>query len=103
MANVTVTQVKAYLGISDERDDEAIQSVIAAVNSLLESWKGDPALWPEHWLQGGVMLASRIYRRRNSPAGVESFGELGGVYIQRNDPDVAQLLGLGVFKRPQVG
>lgn len=103
MPNVTVTQVKEYLGITDERDDNAITTVVTAVNSLLVSWKGDAALWPDHWVQGGVMLSARVYRRRNSPSGVESFGELGGVYIQRNDPDVAQLLELGVFKKPVVG
>lgn len=103
MSGVTVAQVKEYLGIGDDRDDEAITTVVGAVNSLLVSWKGDPALWPAHWVQGGVMLAARVYRRRNSPAGVESFGDLGGVYIQRNDPDVAQLLELGVYKKPVVG
>lgn len=103
MPNVTVTQVKEYLGINDERDDNAITNVVTAVNSLLTSWKGDSDLWPDHWVQGGLMLAARVYRRRNSPAGVESFGELGGVYIQRNDPDVAQLLELGIYKKPVVG
>jgi hypothetical protein len=30
-------------------------------------------------------------------------GNLGAVYIQRNDPDIAMLLEIGTYKRPQVG
>jgi hypothetical protein len=50
------------------------------------------------------MLAGRLYRRRNSPAGVEAFSDLGGaVYVQRNDPDIALLLRTGAYARPMVG
>jgi hypothetical protein len=49
------------------------------------------------------MLAGRLWRRRNSPAGVESFAGDAAVYVSRNDPDVAQLLGLGAYTPPAVG
>ncbi|MFW0784507.1 hypothetical protein AAFP35_08280 [Gordonia sp. CPCC 206044] len=100
---VTPEQVITYLGVAGSRDEEAISAVVDGVNSLLIAWKGDLDEWPAHFITGGVMLASRVYRRRNSPAGVENFGDVGVVYVQRNDPDVAQLLELGVYKRPQVG
>lgn len=59
--------------------------------------------WPLRWVEGCNMLAGRIYNRRNSPAGVATFGAEGAVYVSRNDPDVAMLLGIGSYTRPQVG
>ena len=48
------------------------------------------------------MLAARLFRRRNSPGGVEAFTD-GAVYVARTDPDVAALLSIGPYKPPQVG
>lgn len=36
--------------------------------------------------------ASRLYARRNSPAGVEGWNELGVVRVLSDDPDIARLL-----------
>lgn len=103
----TDSAVKAYLRLdgSDVSDDAALTAVVDAVNGLMVEWKGQPAApgWPVQHVQGAVMLAARVYRRRNSPSGVESFGELGPLYVQRNDPDIAQLLGMGAYTRPKVG
>jgi hypothetical protein len=49
------------------------------------------------------MLAARLYRRRNSPEGVATFTADGAVYVQRNDPDVGMLLGIGSWAPPVVG
>lgn len=59
--------------------------------------------WPADTVAGANMLAVRIYNRRNSPAGVQSFGAEGAAYVSRNDPDVAQLLQLGAYTPPRVG
>lgn len=99
--------VKRYLAINDTRDDMAIDAVVSAVCSLVVSWHGEPAsgVWPQHHQQGATMLAARVYRRRNSPNGVESFGSevAGAVYTRSSDPDIAQLLEIGRYARPQVG
>lgn len=52
---------------------------------------------------GATMLAARWYRRRNSPEGVATMGQETPVYVQRNDPDLAQLLGIGAYAPPVVG
>lgn len=59
--------------------------------------------WPLRWVEGCNMLAARIYNRRNSPAGVATFGAEGAVYVSRNDPDVAMMLAIGSYTRPRVG
>lgn len=42
--------------------------------------------------QACLLLAARIYRRRQSPEGVIGFGEFGAVRLTRQDADVADLL-----------
>ncbi|MBF6085295.1 hypothetical protein IU485_28400 [Nocardia cyriacigeorgica] len=104
---ITVAQVSTYLHLDAGVDADALAAVVASVNDLMTHWFASPAIaaagWPDRYVQGAVMLASRVYRRRNSPSGVESFGELGPIYVQRNDPDIAQLLGMGHYARPAVG
>lgn len=100
----TAEAVQAWLGPMDE-DADVLAETVAAVNALIVSWRGQPPAggWPAHIVRGLNMLAARLIRRRNSPAGVEAAGELGPLYVQRNDPDVAMLLGLGTYTRPAVG
>lgn len=116
------TLVAQQLGLVDLDTETGVlvDQAVRAVNSLLKQWFGEddiyyldypPSLqdqkyyytWKQQFAHGATMLAARIYRRRNSPAGVESFGELGPLYVQRNDPDIAILLGLGSYRRPAVG
>lgn len=111
----TTTQaVKTYLAITDDRDDAAIDVVVSAVNDQVEQWHGPPTLenatgdaldYRPKYQQGATMLAARVYRRRNSPNGVEDFGSdlQGAIYTRSSDPDVAQLLELGRYERPAIG
>lgn len=84
-------------------DDDGLVDAAAAVLALVTRWHGDAAEWDDAVLQGARMLTARLWRRRQSPAGVESVGDLGAVYVQRRDPDVALLLGLGSYRPPLVG
>lgn len=110
----TVEQVKAYLAITDARDDATIALVVDAVNDQVEQWHGGPTVptadgaelaYRAKYQQGATMLAARVYRRRNSPNGVEDYGSelAGAIYTRSTDPDVAQLLELGRYERPAVG
>ena len=57
-----------------------------------------PAGWePDTWL-GATMLGARLVRRRNSPAGIESWTGDGAAYVRNQDPDVATLLRLDIRK-----
>lgn len=109
----TKDKVKAHLGITDNVDDAAISDAVAAVNGMVTGWpvaqvaNSDPA--PANWdafpriVHGATLLASRYFRRRNSPDGVTSLGDGSPAFIARTDPDVAQLLQLGGNAAPQVG
>lgn len=104
-------QVKAWAGLDDARDDDVIDMIVAAVNTLVsglpvaESSNTDPApdAWPGTITLGATMLGARLHRRRNTPGGVEAAGDFGIAYVRRNDPDIAQMLQLGEYGTPGVG
>jgi hypothetical protein len=109
----TTAKVKAQLKIADNADDAALGDIVAAVNAVVRGLPvvrrlnpdpdPGPFTWPANVVHGANMLAGRLFRRRNSPTGIEAFGANGPVYVNRNDPDVAMMLELGDYARPSVG
>lgn len=111
----TLAAVRDLLKITTTDDDDLVQNAVDAANAYVISLPAsvpvvvvlEPVLvlrWEANTVLGANMLAGRLYRRRNSPAGVEAFSDLGGaVYVQRNDPDIALLLRTGAYARPMVG
>ena len=108
---ITIEDVKAWLKLGDTADDDLLADVVAAATAYVETipyvLELDPevwpaGLWPSDVTQGAIMLAARLYRRRNTPSGVESFVE-GAVYLPRRDHDVDLLLHTGFYARPRVG
>jgi len=106
------TRVRESLGIpstAQGADIDDLTDAVAAVNALVrqlpvaELTGSGPEPWPATVTLGAQMLAKRLFRRRNTVSGVETFGDQGAVYVQRNDPDIAQLLQLGPYKKPMVG
>lgn len=100
----TPGRVATWLQLAEPTQD--IVDTTAAVNAVVRRWVAVPATgqpWPDDTVQGAVMLATRLFRRRNSPAGVEAFGADGVAYVSRTDPDVAMLLGIGPYAPPVVG
>lgn len=85
---------------TDEDELSRLDGVVAAVNAFVNRVATTSA--PER-AQGALLLAARLWRRRNSPEGVATFTGDGAVYVQRNDPDVAQYLGIGSYAPPVVG
>lgn len=85
--------------------DDELRVLVAAVNRRAARWvsrEPDGSWAPDHAL-GASLLAARLYARRNSPAGVQTFGTEGTAYVVRQDPDVAMLLQLGPYAVPRVG
>jgi hypothetical protein len=95
-------QVAAMLSLADP---EEAAPAVAAVNSLIRGWlsPAPDGEWSPHHSYGATLLAARFYRRKDSPAGFQLQGMEAAAYVSRNDPDVAQLLGLGSYAPPRVG
>jgi hypothetical protein len=102
-----LVKAQVSLDAGDATDDDVVDQVVAAVNDRVRALPvaqlpDEATAWPAAVQLGAVMLGARLYRRRNTPTGVESFGDVG-VYVRRNDPDIAMLLKLGEHARPAVG
>ncbi|AKJ72256.1 hypothetical protein [Gordonia malaquae] len=103
----TVTAVAGWLGVPEGATGNAerahISAVVPAVNAFIGTFRDLSTEQPAHIVQGAVMLAGRITRRRNSPGGVETFGDMGATYVARYDPDINMMLGLGPYRPMVVG
>ena len=111
---ITDVMVKAWLRLdpTDTTDDDLISQVVDATNAwvagsayMIDRGLGPapwPAQWPEDVTQGAVMLAARLYRRRNTPGGIESMAD-AAVYVPRRDSDVDRLLHMGAWAPPRAG
>jgi hypothetical protein len=93
------------IDVADTRNDSELEQAINAANFfvLRRTARGknvtapDPVpsgwAWPADLVQGGTLLAARLFTRRNSPDGVSNMNDLGVVYVQRNDSDIAPAVG----------
>jgi hypothetical protein len=114
---VDIADVQAIPSIGNDLDaggSARLVRIVAAVNAFIRTIpaadrvnadtqeEADLLTWPGHIVEGGVMLAARLWRRKDTPAGVVS-SPTGPVYVRRNDPDIALLLELGEHGRPAVG
>jgi hypothetical protein len=104
-----LADVKRQLAIdqSDTTDDALIQACIDAAEPEVERARPDAVTPPSESnypdvYRGGVMLAARLVRRRNSPAGIESFGE-SVTYVAAYDPDLDRFMRRGRYRLPGVG
>lgn len=99
-------EISAWLGSkqppTQEMQDIA-QAVTYYVNRLPSIDRETDGGWAATTRTGAVMLGARLYKRRNSPNGIESFSEIGNTYVSRYDSDIARLLNIEAFRKPMVG
>jgi hypothetical protein len=116
---LALSDVTAWLKLGAPDDDDArlLEFVIAQTEQHVQHvradcWQlqpgedGQPArvFVPDaETYQGAVMYAARSFRRRNSPTGVQSFGEAGVSFVARWDADIDRALRTGAFTPPAVG
>jgi len=113
MAEQLTTQaVATWLGMKSHEGDTHLEAVVAATADLVDSLPDAPRLpadgpgnraWAPRTLQAAVMLAARLYRRRNSPNGIEAMTDGGASYVSRYDSDISRMLRIDGYTRPAVG
>lgn len=104
---ITAQEVIDWMNVTLPTDDAHLALVVPAVNAYVGSlpnidWTVDGLIWAETTRLGAIMLAARMYRRKNSPGGIEAVGEVT-TYVARYDSDIARLLNIDSFKKPMVG
>lgn len=105
---LAVEDVKDWLRINsqDTADDATVRLVTAAAEPYVERCRPEfvtaEGYTPDaETYMGAVMYAAREVRRRNSPAGVEVFGE-AAAFVTRYDSDIDRALQTGAFARPVI-
>lgn len=111
--SISTKQVSDWLGgVGDPAatDDPNLIQCVAAVNAMVAglptkatTTEAGAESWADQTITGAIMLAARLVRRRNSPAGVEAFTDAGAAYVSRYDSDISRMLRLDQFTPPLIG
>ena len=84
--------LRASLGTVSDQNATVLQRALdAATGWVTERVKASSLDRPDVH-EAIVLLASRLYKRRQSPEGVSGWGDLGVVTILASDPDITRLL-----------
>lgn len=109
---ITEAQVIAHMGLDPvpepgTPDAEHLTLVVAATNVMVPGTVprvrelAPAAVWPDDVQAAAVMMAARLYARRNSPTGIAGYTDAGPAFVARWDPDLERLLWIGSWARPQ--
>jgi len=100
----TLADLKVELRAEDQRDDPVMARKLAAAIAFVERVKTDPDLGyfvPGYnvgdLVEGTLLLAARLYARRNSPDGLIAMGELGSTNVPGFDADIDRMLEIGRY------
>lgn len=105
---ITTDDVAAWAGITviGSQEQTILPLIVNAVNVYVDSLphidREDTGVWAATTHLGAILLAARLYRRKNSPGGIESVGDSMS-YIARYDSDISRLLNIDTFRKPVVG
>lgn len=85
--------LRSMVGATSTKDDALLTQALDVAGQHVRA-RVYPSSWNESEVQQAVlMLANRLYKRRQSPEGTAGFGADGLVVrIMANDPDVKALL-----------
>jgi hypothetical protein len=108
-----MAEVRSHLGLAvDDPDPDGLELARKAAAAYVERVRPDRfgvvdgedvATIDDAILAGAVILTARLFARRQSPAGIASYGEFGPAQVLRLDPDVERLIGVGRYARPTFG
>ena len=85
--------LKAYVGTRTDVDDALLEARLIVATEHVYTRVYEHARMENDVQEAILLLASRLYKRRQSPEGVAGFGGEGGVIrILAGDPDMNDLL-----------
>lgn len=105
---ISTDDVASWSGITviGSQEQTILPLIVDAVNVYVESLphidRDEAGQWAATTHLGAILLAARLYRRKNSPGGIEAVGDSMS-YIARYDSDISRLLNTDSFRKPVVG
>lgn len=105
---VHYVRIKGGVAGLDPDELDRLTRIVDAVNAWVRTLpvadgSMGAASWPANIVEGSTMLAGRFWRRRDTPGGIYSAGDIVPIFVHHRDPDVALLLRLGDYGKPSVG
>ena len=92
MTTANIDTLRARVGSTTTKDDSILQDCLSTSTSWAED-RAMPDQVASNEVQEAILLmASRLYKRRQSPEGVAGWDDLGVVRIVANDPDIRDLM-----------
>lgn len=93
MPTADVATLRRYLGASTSSDDDLLSDRLDVARAHVEGRVYATSVGSDECEEAILLLASRLYKRRQSPEGAAGFGGEGVVVrILASDPDIARLL-----------
>lgn len=84
--------LRASIGTVSNANETVMRRALDAATSWVRD-RVTPSLFDDPEVQEAViLLASRLYKRRQSPEGVSGWGDMGVIRILSQDPDIEALL-----------
>lgn len=103
-ADFTAEAVRSWLQLKVSEPGTILPRLVEVVAELVDATPGAPLTdtgdWTARTVQAAIMQTARLYRRRNSPGGVEALTEGGATYVARFDPDIERMLRTGRYLKP---
>jgi hypothetical protein len=85
-------QLKKMIGSQTTKDDALLGMCLAAAGTWVYDRVHSQFVQEPAVVQAVLMLAARLYKRRQSPEGVTGFAEMGVSIVVSRDPDVERLI-----------
>jgi len=85
--------LRLYVGAVSTKDDNLLQARLDTATAWVTARVYADELLADEVQETILLMASRLYSRRQSPEGVSGFGQEGfQIRIVANDPDIRQML-----------
>ena len=90
--NPLMDALRASIGTVTNLNATVLERALAAATSWVRERVMECTYDDAEVQEAIVLLASRLYKRRQSPEGVAGWGDLGVIRILAHDPDIEALL-----------
>lgn len=84
--------LRAMLGTRTTTDDKVLSQCLQAAGTWVYDRVRPSDVHHADIVQAVLLMASRLYKRRQSPEGIAGWDELGAVRVLSRDPDIERLI-----------
>jgi hypothetical protein len=88
----SLDQLRAMIGSVSTKDDDVLAQCLEAAGTWVYDRISVAFVTKPEIVQAVLMLASRLYKRRQSPEGIVTWDEVGPVRVLARDPDIERLI-----------